>query len=117
MARRSEKESKVGEAAVAYDAAPPAVSPTSPRAGRVVLGGQRRIVLPPEATRHLGVDVGDRIVLFYEPDGSLRLRSAHNVAKSFIGLFSDFKKSAEGSVVDDFIADRRAEARREELGL
>lgn len=70
-----------------------------------------RIVLPAELRRHLGLSTGD-VVAFTLEDGSIRLRSQR-------AALAELRQRLHGvvpegrSVVDDFIADRRAEAERE----
>lgn len=77
----------------------------------LVSGG--RLQVPAEVRRQLGLADGDAVKIEVV-DGEMRVRSArpnweliHAIARKYV---------PEGvSVVDDFIADRRAEAAREEL--
>ena len=52
------------------------------------------------------------MVLNTEADGSLRLPSYRTVADAGRGLFADLAE--DGSLVDELLADRRAELEREE---
>lgn len=79
---------------------------------QVTIGARGRLVLPASVRSALGLRPGTRMLLSTEDDGSLRLRSYRAVADQSRGLFSDL---AEGSsLVDELLAERRAEARREE---
>jgi hypothetical protein len=51
------------------------------------------------------------MVLSTEPDGSLRLRPYRAVADESRGLYAD---TGGGSLVDELLADRRAESQRDE---
>ena len=108
------------EPQAAYQSAAPSEMParTQPdpaTPGAVVLGPQRRIVLPAAVTHHLGVGQGDRIIYFFDRDGSIRLRSEASTLDRLRGIFKDL--APERSPVDELIAERREEARREEAGL
>jgi hypothetical protein len=51
-----------------------------------------------------------RMLITTEEDGSLRLRPYRTVAEESRGLFADLNG---GSLVDELVAERRAEASRE----
>jgi AbrB family looped-hinge helix DNA binding protein len=78
----------------------------------VQLAPDGRIVIPATARKELGLKSGDTLVL--ESDGtSLLIRSVDVVLHETQEYFRQFLKPGE-SVVDELIADRRAEAVREE---
>jgi len=81
------------------------------RTQQITIGERGRIVLPSSVRAELGLAPGTRMVLSTEPDGSLRLRPYRVVAEHGRGLYADSKG---GSLVDELLADRRAEAKREE---
>ncbi|MGH2887310.1 MAG: AbrB/MazE/SpoVT family DNA-binding domain-containing protein [Solirubrobacteraceae bacterium] len=78
---------------------------------QVTVGDRGRLVLPSSIRSALGLKRGSRLLLSTEDDGSLRLRPYRAVADQSRGLFSDLSKS--GSLVDELLAERRAEANRE----
>lgn len=79
---------------------------------QVVVGDRGRLVLPASVRSALGLTPGTRMLLSTEDDGSLRLRPYRAVADESRGLFADL---AEGSsLVDELLAERRAEAEQEE---
>jgi AbrB family looped-hinge helix DNA binding protein len=73
------------------------------------------LVLPSEIRRQLNLHAGDRLILSLEPDGSLHLQTARELAERFRGAFAT--EEPERSLVDELITERREEARREEAGL
>lgn len=76
------------------------------------LGEDGRVVIPAHVRRELGIKPGDTLVA--ESDGqSLLLRSYDHVLKETQEFFRQFVPPGT-SVVDELIADRRAEAAREE---
>lgn len=78
----------------------------------VVLGNDGRIVVPVAARRELGLKAGD--VLTIESDGtSLLIRSFETVIQETQAYFRQFVTPGE-SQVDLLIAERRAEAVRDE---
>lgn len=79
---------------------------------QVTIGDRGRLVLPSSVRTALGLKPGSRMLLSTEEDGSLRLRSYRAVADGSRGLFADL--TGGGSLVDELLADRRAEAQREE---
>jgi AbrB family looped-hinge helix DNA binding protein len=68
-------------------------------------------VLPSSIRTALGLKPGSRLLLSTEDDGSLRLRPYRAVADQSRGLFAELSQS--GSLVDELLAERRAEAERE----
>ena len=80
--------------------------------GQVTIGDRGRIVLPSSIRSALGLEPGTRMLVSAEDDGSLTLRPYRAVAEESRGLFSGLVKG--GSLVDELLAERRAEADREE---
>lgn len=67
-------------------------------------------MLPAELRRDLAVDSGDALVIEHRP-GALRIRSAREVAAAGRGMFAS---AGDGrALVDELLAERRHEARRE----
>ena len=64
--------------------------------------------LPPDIRRLLGLTGAGRIVLTQDEDG-IRLTPAESALRRVRDLAAPFRKS-QGSVVDEFIAERRAES-------
>jgi AbrB family looped-hinge helix DNA binding protein len=79
---------------------------------QITIGERGRLVLPASVRSALGLTPGTRMLLSTEPDGSLRLRPYRAVADESRGLFADLAEG--GSLVDELVAERRAEAEREE---
>jgi bifunctional DNA-binding transcriptional regulator/antitoxin component of YhaV-PrlF toxin-antitoxin module len=79
-----------------------------PRMGPIRIGPKRRVVLPVEACRELGVDEGDELCVIVEDD-TIKLMTREAVLKSLRDMFADYP----GSPVDDLIAMRRDAAKRE----
>jgi AbrB family looped-hinge helix DNA binding protein len=78
---------------------------------RVKLGQGGRIVIPADLRTALGVGEGDELILI-EDDGAVVLTTAKAQWRKVQQKLAALKKPGE-SVVDDFIAERRAEAARE----
>ena len=74
---------------------------------------QGRVTIPAQLRREVGIEVGDTVIVHVE-DGrvvvetraQLAARTRRDVARA----------AAPGSVVDELLADRRAEADREQSG-
>lgn len=77
----------------------------------VAVGERGRIVLPARIRRSLGLQPGDQLLAEVEPDNSLRLVPRQVWARRFRGAFADLRTDV--SIVDELIAERRAEAARE----
>jgi len=73
------------------------------------------VVIPAPLREQLGLKPGDPVAIDAEA-GGLRLRSYAQVLKDVQAYFGQFAKPGV-SVVDDLIAERRAEAAREESKL
>jgi AbrB family looped-hinge helix DNA binding protein len=82
------------------------------QAEQVTIGTAGRLVLPSAVRSALGIKPGTRMLLSIEEDGSLRLRPYRAVADQNRGRFADL--ADDGSLVDELVADRRAEAECEE---
>lgn len=79
---------------------------------QVTIGDRGRLVLPAPVRSALGLKPGTRMLLSTETDGSLRLRPYRALADESRGLFAELAE--RGSLVDELLAERRAEASREE---
>ena len=76
---------------------------------QVVVGDRGRLVLPAAVRAALGITRGTRMLLSTETDGSLRLRPYRAVADESRGLLAELTP-AGASLVDELLAERRAEA-------
>jgi len=78
----------------------------------IVLGDRGRIVLPAPVRARLGLRSGDRFLARVEDDGSVRLVPYRQVVEAGRGLYA---AHAPGRTLsEELIAERRAEAAREE---
>jgi AbrB family looped-hinge helix DNA binding protein len=77
------------------------------------LGARGRLVIPAELRARFGWREGDRMMLIVGPDGIVRLESRDDVVERGLGLFAHLGRPGQ-SVVDELIAERRAEAAAEE---
>jgi AbrB family looped-hinge helix DNA binding protein len=75
------------------------------------LGDRGRLVLPAEIRKRLSLRQGDQLLISVELDGSLRLTNAQQAVRETRGLYRG--RARHRSLVDELIADRRREARRE----
>jgi AbrB family looped-hinge helix DNA binding protein len=78
---------------------------------RITVGDRGRLVLPSAVRRELDLKPGTHMLLSTENDGSLRLRPYRAVAEQSRGLL---RRLPGGSMVDELLAERRAEADRED---
>jgi AbrB family looped-hinge helix DNA binding protein len=76
---------------------------------KVSKGG--RVVIPVEYRRALGIRVGDEVIVSME-DGVVHVATGEQVLRRSQDLIRQYVP-AERSLVDELIADRRAEAARE----
>ncbi len=81
---------------------------------QVTLGDRGRLVLPSSVRSALGLERGTRMLLSTEDDGTLRLRPYRVVAQESRGLLADLVK--QGSLVEELLAERRAQAQDEQKG-
>jgi len=83
-----------------------------PTSLRIRLGPQGRIVIPAHFRRAMGVEAGEPLVATLEGEGRLVIETRKAAWESFLRLFEGIPKDAD--LVGELIAERRAEARREE---
>lgn len=76
-----------------------------------VVSGQ--IVLPPELRRDAGIEDGDSLVIELNPDGGLTMKTYAQVVREVQSEFRSMAKSFDRNLVDELLADRRADAVRE----
>ncbi len=76
-----------------------------------VVSGQ--IVLPPELRRDAGIEDGDSLVVELNPDGGLTMKTYAQVVREVQSEFRSMAKSVDRNLVDELLADRRADAVRE----
>ena len=67
--------------------------------------------MPAALREQLGIKEGDKLVLTVQPDGSVKLLSRREAVRRARGLFAHIAPGE--SLVDELIAERREEARRE----
>lgn len=80
---------------------------------KVIAGG--KIVIPAELRRELGIADGDSLVIDRDETGGLLIRTYAQVVKDVQAKFrAMLPPDYKGSMVDELIADRRAEAARED---
>lgn len=79
----------------------------------ISLGERGRLVLPATLRRRLKLQPGDRLIATLDTEGGLRLVPARELARRLNGIYRDLAPGR--SLVDELIAERREEARREEL--
>jgi AbrB family looped-hinge helix DNA binding protein len=80
------------------------------RLTEVKVGPQGRVVIPARMREELGIGAGERLVARID-EGRVVLEKRENVLRRVRGRFSGVPK--EASLVDELIAERREEARRE----
>ncbi|TCP73304.1 AbrB/MazE/SpoVT family DNA-binding domain-containing protein [Sphingomonas sp. PP-CE-1G-424] len=76
-----------------------------------VVSGQ--IVLPPELRRDAGIEDGDSLVIELNPDGGLTMKTYAQVVREVQSEFRSMAKPVDRNLVDELLADRRADAVRE----
>lgn len=79
---------------------------------KVIAGG--KIVIPAELRREFGIKDGDTLVIERDASGGLHLKTYLQVAREVQAEIRRLATPAKTSIVDDLIADRRAEAARDE---
>ncbi|MBA2691773.1 MAG: AbrB/MazE/SpoVT family DNA-binding domain-containing protein [Rubrobacter sp.] len=91
------------------------MSHTEKKEETCTVGDRGRLVLPASVRRELGLKKGDRVSLKVNADGEMRIISLREVARRFRGAYAHLAPGR--SLVDELIAERREEARREGEGL
>ena len=79
---------------------------------QITVGDRGRVVLPASIRTELGLKAGTRMLATTEEDGSVRLQPYRTIAARARGMFADLAPGV--SLADELIAERRAEAAREE---
>ena len=74
---------------------------------QVQLGKAGRIVIPAGVRRDANMEIGDVLDVSVDEDGRVVLEDRHARLRKLRGTFAHLKKPGE-SVVDEFIAERRA---------
>lgn len=87
-------------------------TPPTARSHEVQIGARGRVVLPAELRARHHWREGERLRLVEEEDGSVRLLSVDDALRRAMGMYAHLVPTGV-SVVDDLIAERRAEANRE----
>ncbi len=87
--------------------------PDPPRRYPIKLAEKGRLVLPAALRKAAGLQPGEHLVARLETDGSIRLWKERDSVAALMGHFKHLKTDG-GSIVDELMAERRAEARREE---
>ena len=87
-------------------------SASDPPRGDVTVNEQGRVTIPVQVRRAAGIEAGMPLVVYVE-DGRIVIETREQLAER-IRRDVAATCTGEGSVVDELIADRRAEAAREE---
>ncbi len=77
---------------------------------KVIAGG--KIVIPADLRRELGIKDGDMVVIDRDANGGMILRTHAQVVREVQDVFRPFR-DPHGNIVDDLLAGRREEQRRE----
>jgi AbrB family looped-hinge helix DNA binding protein len=80
----------------------------------VILGESGGIVLPASIRKEFGLKAGDRMTVSSER-GTIRIQNMHMVLDEIRSEIIA-KRGSLGGLLDDFMAERREEARREAAG-
>jgi AbrB family looped-hinge helix DNA binding protein len=78
----------------------------------LVVNQQGRVTIPAQIRREAGIEAGTPLVVYVE-DGRVVLETREQLAQRIRREIAE-AWTGEGSVVDELIADRRAEATRED---
>lgn len=76
------------------------------------LDEQGRLDLPSQLRQRLGLQTGDRLIVTVDDEGGFRVVPARVLSRRLFGLYRD--RYPGRSLVDELIAERREEARRED---
>ncbi len=77
---------------------------------KVIAGG--KIVIPADLRRELGIKEGDSLAIERDGDGAMVLKTFSQIVSDVQSAFRPYRDPAV-SIVDELIAERREEARRE----
>jgi AbrB family looped-hinge helix DNA binding protein len=78
----------------------------------IALGDRGRLVLPARLRQRLNLHTGDRLIVIVDDEGGFRVVPAREQIRRLRGLYRDLAPGR--SLVDELIAERREEARRED---
>jgi len=78
------------------------------------VGPQGRVVIPAALRQAMGIEPGS-VLLAQIKDSKLVLETQQQVLNQFYARFAKARMAPEGSVVDELIAERRAQADHEEI--
>ncbi|WP_353203631.1 AbrB/MazE/SpoVT family DNA-binding domain-containing protein [Sphingomonas sp.] len=83
---------------------------------KVIAGG--KLVIPADLRRELGIKTGDSLIVDRDDEGRIVLKTRAQVVQEVRDTFRALRGPSDGnSVVDELIAERREEGRREDLDL
>jgi len=82
---------------------------------KVIAGG--KIVIPAELRREFGIKDGDSLKIERDAAGNMVLKTYEQVVREVQQAFREMIGPYEGSMVDDFIAEKRAEAAQEDAEI
>jgi AbrB family looped-hinge helix DNA binding protein len=91
--------------------APRAAKPLETETYALQLGARSHVVLPAPVRKRLKLSPGDKLVLFVDRSGEMRLASLRRQIEKGMGMFAG--NSPERIMSEELIAERREEARRE----
>lgn len=80
---------------------------------KVISGG--KMVIPDDLRREFGIKDGDSLVVERDPSGGMTVKTYSQVVREVQRDIAAMSKPYAGSVVDELLADRRAEAARERV--
>ena len=75
----------------------------------VSLNASGRILIPASLRQSLNLSEGDKFIIQADDDANIRLMQLYDQIEEAEGLFADFAPE-NGSIADELIAERRAEA-------
>lgn len=78
---------------------------------KVIAGG--KIVIPAELRREFGIKDGDSLVIERDEQGSMVLKTYQQVVREVQAEVRAMTTHRDGSIVDELLAERRADARQE----
>ncbi|NIJ06427.1 AbrB family looped-hinge helix DNA binding protein [Sphingomonas vulcanisoli] len=80
---------------------------------KVIAGG--KIVIPAELRREIGIKDGDSLIIERDESGHLVLKTYRQVTQEVQAFFRKAVGGPNGSAVDELIAERQAEAARDDI--